>query len=333
MGVATLLVLIIHGSEFKWPEAISDIGWKLSHEGRVGVDMFLFLSGIGLYFSLKGRNSILEFYKRRFIRIIPTYLIIAAPLYAIVDFILESRTVSDYIIQLSSIAFWIPELHRDASWYVAFIIPLYFLYPAFYFCTEHSQGKRVFAFAIIISASMLLDLFLITAHPAYYAYIDNAIARLPIFITGCYAAHRVYEKQENKKILPTVLLSITFYLLIRLFSHKYINEQNVWYHSLVLKSMFFLTLAIVWAACLLFKSIETTKIGNKILKILSLFGRYSFEIYIAHRLIIKVYKRLPLSSAFPQFWVYYLGIVPLSVALAVGARQLATALTGFRPHK
>lgn len=49
--------------------------------GNVGVDMFLFLSGIGLWFSWMKNPSAKHFFIRRYLRIYPTWLIIACLFY------------------------------------------------------------------------------------------------------------------------------------------------------------------------------------------------------------------------------------------------------------
>jgi peptidoglycan/LPS O-acetylase OafA/YrhL len=43
--------------------------------GDAGVDVFLFLSGFGLYFSLQKNSSALVFYKKRLLRILPSFLL------------------------------------------------------------------------------------------------------------------------------------------------------------------------------------------------------------------------------------------------------------------
>ena len=53
----------------------------LRRMGNVGVDMFLFLSGIGLWFSWMKNPSTKHFFIRRYLRIYPAWLIIACLYY------------------------------------------------------------------------------------------------------------------------------------------------------------------------------------------------------------------------------------------------------------
>lgn len=47
--------------------------------GNCGVDIFLLLSGMGLYYSFSKNSNILEFYKKRFVRVLVPYLMLALP--------------------------------------------------------------------------------------------------------------------------------------------------------------------------------------------------------------------------------------------------------------
>lgn len=76
MGLAILLILTFHA--FLYTSASEDLK-AITRMGRIGVDIFLILSAIGLYFSLKKNSSLSIFYKRRFVRILPTYLLLATP--------------------------------------------------------------------------------------------------------------------------------------------------------------------------------------------------------------------------------------------------------------
>lgn len=70
MGISILWVMFFHSTisvNNTILRLIKDIGYG-------GVDIFLMLSGLGLYYAYKKNNNILEFYKRRVLRILPTYL-------------------------------------------------------------------------------------------------------------------------------------------------------------------------------------------------------------------------------------------------------------------
>ena len=70
MGLATIWVSLFH---FRCVMGVSPFG-LFDAMGYGGVDIFLFLSGFGLYVGYK--NDIKYFYKRRFLRIYPTYILV-----------------------------------------------------------------------------------------------------------------------------------------------------------------------------------------------------------------------------------------------------------------
>ena len=53
--------------------------------GNRFVDAFLILSGIGLYYSFKKNDNVLQFYIRRLIKLLPAYCILAIPYWIYYD--------------------------------------------------------------------------------------------------------------------------------------------------------------------------------------------------------------------------------------------------------
>lgn len=82
MGIATIWIAFFHSPNlhveklFKI-EILENIIIFIRNLGNVGVDIFLLLSGIGLYYSFSNKNNIKEFYKKRAIRILPQVIIVA----------------------------------------------------------------------------------------------------------------------------------------------------------------------------------------------------------------------------------------------------------------
>ena len=86
-GIATLWIMFFHSGLLNFESVITSqkiIGIInfIKSMGNCGVDIFLALSGLGLYFSFSRKSKILDFYKKRLIRIIPPVLIIVVLYYA-----------------------------------------------------------------------------------------------------------------------------------------------------------------------------------------------------------------------------------------------------------
>lgn len=78
LGVATLMIIICHSSNFvNFGNSKMDFMIrKIVTYGNLGVPIFAFLSGWGIYYSLDKKTDLRDFYFRRFKRTILPYLCI-----------------------------------------------------------------------------------------------------------------------------------------------------------------------------------------------------------------------------------------------------------------
>lgn len=135
MGIAMLSVFLFHSMGDWMPTMILNI----AANGAIGVDLFLFLSAIGLTYSITKNPCVTDFYKRRVLRIMPTYWFIMTCVYLFV-FILTAvhimpdnyyripRNFGEFIQAYTTIGYWI----RDGLfylWYIPAILLLYILFP------------------------------------------------------------------------------------------------------------------------------------------------------------------------------------------------------------
>ena len=72
MGIAILIVIVYHAACCNLPMGYFT---KVANYGLIGVDIFMFFSGYGLCYSFN-KNKLSEFYKRRYMRVLPLYLIL-----------------------------------------------------------------------------------------------------------------------------------------------------------------------------------------------------------------------------------------------------------------
>ncbi len=104
-GIATVLVLISHSGPSNWagyPRFLV----KLSTLSSIGVDVFLLLSGMGLYYSMKKcGDDVMTFYRHRIRRIIPSFLLITGILYG---FMVLNHQLSfgSYLLHISTLYWW-----------------------------------------------------------------------------------------------------------------------------------------------------------------------------------------------------------------------------------
>lgn len=86
--------------------------------GSTGVDVFLFLSGFGIYYSLSKKPTIIAFYAKRLRRVAFPYLIVGGIFWTIKDLIIENQSIIEFVYDYSLLSFW-GEGTR-AFWYISF---------------------------------------------------------------------------------------------------------------------------------------------------------------------------------------------------------------------
>lgn len=114
MGVAILWVMLYHILAKGGILIITQI----LEVGYGGVDIFLFLSGFGLFFSLSNKGTTLpQYYRKRFLRILPEFWIFLIVDYiATMDFNMEN--FGELLYKTMTIGYWIPGTSYDL-WYVS----------------------------------------------------------------------------------------------------------------------------------------------------------------------------------------------------------------------
>lgn len=121
MGVATVLILLCHSL---LPPAIhcpNDILRWIIITGNRGVDIFLFLSGLGMYHSLRkmtkwNRGGVIRWYAKRYRHILLPYLLICFPYYLVLGCVNDGHfSISIFLYRLSTLNYW---LEHKGFWYM-----------------------------------------------------------------------------------------------------------------------------------------------------------------------------------------------------------------------
>ena len=129
MGIAIILIMLSYSNVVIPVSALSNGYNTVKSIAQGGVDIFLFLSGLGCYYSLKKHGSVLSFYVRRIVRIFPTYLLIV-PFRIVVDVLEDGYTPLGAVRRYSLISFFLDG--TLVTWFLAGLILLYFLFPLMY---------------------------------------------------------------------------------------------------------------------------------------------------------------------------------------------------------
>lgn len=186
MGAAMIIIILFH---VDLPR--DDAFFGLRRMGNLGVDMFLFLSGIGLWFAWSKRPDWRHFLRRRFVRIYPCWLIIACAYY-IPRF--HGGSAWAWIDLFGEIGFnWGFWLRDELTfWYVPAIMLLYLFAPPYMaLITKHPIYKW-------LPAAMIMWCILVQ----WVTPIHNAVghleifwSRVPIFFIGINMGEIVRQKK------------------------------------------------------------------------------------------------------------------------------------------
>ena len=316
MGVAIILVLLCHCSGFSWG-MFQPYVKELAHLGACGVDIFLFVSGYGLFFSMKKNSDVLGFYKRRFLRIVPEYLFLAGISYAVLNALRKTGFEwREFLIQLSAVraAFLYESNDARHLWYMFFIFFAYAFFPIIYFlgnCDKKAKAKFFFALTIV---AYLIDALLFIAFPDFMKVysIDTHLSRIPMFALGTYYGSQASEgKSTYKKIVPSLF---AVFFALRLFKITVFGSGDAVPvgHVFVRLANQCLGIAIMLSTALLMGRLQSR--GLEIAgAVLSWFGKASLELYLIHGFLMPIWSSLGFSNA---WYMYFIAIIPASIMFA-----------------
>ena len=178
MGAAIVFIILFHV-----PLARSDAFFGLRRCGNIGVDMFLFLSGIGLWYSWVKNPSVHHFYKRRLLRIFPTWLVISS-IYYLQRFNFETGDYLDLFLDITiNWGFWLND--ELTFWYVPAIMMLYLWAPLYMKLIQQHPVYRWLP--VLMVCWCVIVQWIVPVHQAV-GHIEIFWSRVPIFFLGIGAA-------------------------------------------------------------------------------------------------------------------------------------------------
>lgn len=176
MGFAALWILMFH----EWVPVFAGYGRLGAAEefvkriGFCGVDIFLFLSGIGMTYSIKKSKSLQAFYYKRLKRIL--FPFVAA---AVIRACLEHWPMGTFWKCISGVSFYTEDIYLFL-WFVPAILTFYLLFPLYYRFFEKASDKIIFSGCILLIWLLLSNMARGTARVDLYGFTN----RIPIFLIG-----------------------------------------------------------------------------------------------------------------------------------------------------
>lgn len=208
LGVATLMIIICHSSNFvNFGNSKMDFMIrKIVTYGNLGVPIFAFLSGWGIYYSLDKKTDLRDFYFRRFKRTILPYLCIVGGDYLVIYCIIDFNPIH-FLYELSTLSFWI---EHSGMWYIAFILPMYIVSPWIYSKIEKTEEEKGLFFTIILLLFIGFCVYLV--EDDLFHHLSNVYEATAIFIVG------MYQGKKNKQNKENSIVWIIFPVLLYIFN-------------------------------------------------------------------------------------------------------------------
>nr|AGO97170.1 acyltransferase [Streptomyces sp. CNT-179] len=218
--VAALLVFITHIAflaPFANP-AISESFSTIAHDaGYLGVSFFFVLSGFVLTWSARVGDRVRDFYRRRFMKIVPNHLVVFGPAVAVTFVIgLGMGVVPILVNYLFLLQAWVwnfefaAQSPNSPTWSLGVEVFFYAVFPLFYLLVRRIRRERVWSWWVVSGLIILAIPFVVGAvtpsGPASPAFDGGTwlqqklllffpITRLPEFVLGMLTARLVQERR------------------------------------------------------------------------------------------------------------------------------------------
>lgn len=217
MGIAILCIILFHQRFFS-----NDFSFFFRHYGFLGVDVFLFVSGFGIYYSLKKgqelNESVNSFYARRLMRILPTCIIGG----------------------MAFLYFWMngaPKLHHTGSlnfysafvgldvWYIRSLLIFYAISPLLFRLLKYNKYPWILLSVIWFLTPHIHDLcnqwikdsFEDSTQQFMNQTVVWTVDRFPAYLMGLTVAHANldFNSRSRIKIFSLGLLALTLFICAR----------------------------------------------------------------------------------------------------------------------
>lgn len=275
--------------------------------GSSGVEIFLFLSGMGLFYSLAGKPRLSGFYRRRLTRILPAYVVLGGAGWLILDILLKKPDWTRFWLDFTTISFWTEG--KRLVWYISLILILYLLFPLLYRLVAISDGRLAGTLTAVLTVAVAagcLALHFFCA--AVYDHIEIALWRVIPFILGAWYGRRVRSGHSfTAEAVILCAMGIAGMLLAIVTDWR---SDFLWgIFSLRLGRLFYPFVVMFIAAAVLLKC------GG--CRFLRFVGAISLELYLSHVIIRSIMNGIGLKTCYPQNYLLCIAIaVVLSVAVS-----------------
>lgn len=313
MGLQIILIIVFHFTEDAYYQRDSRIIYLFYNYVRSsGVDMFLLMSGIGLYFSWKRKPDVKKFYIKRFSRIFIPYLIVAIPAWIWMDIFCQNIGWLAVLQDLFFLTFFTEGTRW--FWYILMAAFCYWIFPYIFLIIESASddiSSKMRILLLCITSTVLVTL-LQLYNDELYKCTSIAITRIPAFLVGVLVGKAVYEKKQVPKshIYVMVVLAIIIAWPLQMITSKIIGVYSLAFLNYSF-SLLFVCVLVYWSER---ENLILNRLYNLTVNILGSLGKYTLELYLIHVMIRKVMKAI----GYPTYQLSNeLTLIVLSIVLSI----------------
>lgn len=314
MGFCILAVVLCH-ADFKFQSGPLSYFFNLLWE----IDIFFFLTGMGVYRSLCRDERLLPFYRRRFTRIYPRYLpiiiIYFIPIFALYT---DASTLPLRLRELLgnvSLLGWLNNMDNQFNWYIQAVMVFYFVSPPLVLLVRRFGGDWR-------KLAALLGFFVITQPCFMGSGTLIAYSRAIAFVMGMVGAELAAGEKNFRINVPVLLLVFAAGNLLAYYTNTLPVETGIyygicWYPGLLVVPGMMLILCVVFEFCSKYPALRW------ISRFFELMGEYSLDIYLVNVLVYDVIARLRIEINGNLMWALVAAaIIPLSLLYGAAMNRL-----------
>lgn len=273
MGIATLLIILCHATKFN----LLMPSWLFTLLGNcgAGVDIFLFLSGMGIFNSYANREvkrmPIYKWFWKRYVRITIPCTFFIVPL-ATLESLLSSSEKIDIIgilLNLSGFGFL---FGKGALWFVTCILLLYLTTPII---NKLLKSKNKYLYTSFLCIISLLLGYMHSSENEIICKLQFMLCRFPSYFIG-YAMAKEIKDHHSVAVWKMVIVPLLGYFLLFMLNRCLKTHFSLfWLQGMFLTS--FITLLL------------KNSIASKCFSMLRFLGSISLESYAANIMVIPMF--------------------------------------------
>lgn len=341
-GIATLWIGLFHSDQLTLSvltknQFLIDAFKYFRGCGNIGVDMFLFLSGVGLFFSFTKDSNVLSFWKKRLMRVLPSAFLIAT-FYFSLRYV-NGRATSGLLHYISRLTFTYFFVKGErVFWFISLILVLYIVFPIFFKAIEKFRLWGMLGLVALTVAGTFLIRWIM---PGFYGYWEIALCRVPAFVVGIWAGKFVMEKKEISRKWLWLFLGIVVAFSVLIYFYTPIMQTLVPGYNKDMETRYifwyryagsFIGISLVILLSFICTSLRHKGRANLLRNFFEFVGMYSMEYYMIYLNINHYLERIYDISPKHEYMLYF-GSFIVTLVLCVLVRKVCDYFMNYMQRK